>query len=115
MGEYVEDDNGNIKVLSIAALYEISICSFPADGQARIAETLSKDSLDETIEKIKTLRDFEACLRDSCGFSRKQALALVSRVKKVLSEEQRDAALAEALNKVLGVTERIDKALSGKI
>ena len=93
----------------------MTACSFPADGQARIAETLSKDSLDETIEKIKTLRDFEACLRDSCGFSRKQALALVSRVKKVLSEEQRDAALAEALNKVLGVTERIDKALSGKI
>ena len=63
----------------------------------------------------KLRRYFEACLRDSCGFSRKQALALVSRVKKVLSEEQRDAALAEALNKVLGVTERIDKALSGKI
>lgn len=114
IGDYEEDDAGNWKVLSIERLYEISICSFPADGKARISETLSQDLLDESIDKIQTVRDFEACLRDFCGFSKKQALTLVSRMKKAVGQEQRDAELAETLKKALGIAERIENQLSRK-
>lgn len=77
------DHGRNIK--SVSRLFEISVVSFPADGDARIAEVRSED-----IEDIKTIRDLEGFLRDAGGFSKTAAATLIAKAKAIFSA-QRDA------------------------
>lgn len=59
---------------NISYLREISICTFPANEMAGVSSMKS-------IDTIKTIRDAEAFLRDSAGFSRSEAQAFIARVK----------------------------------
>ncbi len=90
--EVDEREDGTFSVTSVSELTEISICAYPADGKARVSETLSADEIDESIECASTIRDLEAVLRDAGHFSKRQAQSLISKMKSALSEDaQRDA------------------------
>ena len=94
-------------ISKIAALREVSICSFPADNAARIASVKAED-----FTGIRTIRDIEKTLRDA-GFSKKAAGAFIAASRAVYHREnaekaQRDARemrLAELSAKIHNITE----------
>lgn len=55
-------------------LIEISLVTFPANGKARVQAV-------KAIEELQQLSDVERYLRESGGYSRSEAVALVSRIK----------------------------------
>lgn len=79
-------------------LFEVSIVTFPANNRASITNVKS-------IEKIKTIRDFEKFLRD-VGFSQKQAKLYASKGYVPAQDVQRDAELkkiADLINNNINV------------
>ena len=63
-----------IRTLKKVDLREVSLVTFPANESARISGVKS-------IETIESLADAEAFLREAGGLSRREATALVSRIK----------------------------------
>lgn len=63
-----------IRTLKKVDLWEVSLVTFPANESARISGVKS-------IETIESLADAEAFLREAGGLSRREATALVSRIK----------------------------------
>lgn len=63
-----------IRTLKKVDLWEVSLVTFPANDAARVSGVKS-------IETIESLADAEAFLRDAGGLSRREATALVSRIK----------------------------------
>ncbi len=63
-----------VRTLKKLDLWEVSLVTFPANESARISGVKS-------IETIESLADAEAFLRDAGGLSRREATALVSRIK----------------------------------
>jgi hypothetical protein len=90
-------DGGRI-IKNFSKLYEISVVTFPADKAARV------ESKAEDIAAINTIRDFENFLRDSGGFSKSDALALVAKAKELCSaqrdSEEKEKTLTEVLNRI---------------
>ena len=64
----------DVRTLKKVDLWEVSLVTFPANESARISGVKS-------IETIESLADAEAFLRDAGGLSRREATALVSRIK----------------------------------
>lgn len=62
------------RTLKKVDLMEVSLVTFPANPKARIGSVKS-------IEEFSTLSDAEGYLRDSCGLSRKEAVAFISRMR----------------------------------
>lgn len=81
-----------IRTLKRVDLWEVSLVTFPANGQARVTGV-------KTIEQIEDLKSAEQYLRD-LGASRREAVAFISRMKG-LTQGDPDAAdrLMEALSK----------------
>lgn len=77
------DSYKNRIITDVVLVPEISICTFPANHDARLTDVKSK------LEKSKTLSDYEKILRDA-GLSKSEATAFVSSVKKSVLLE-RDA------------------------
>lgn len=69
------------RLLKKIDLIEISVVEEPADLSARIG------SVKAAIEKAATIREIETVLRESGGFSRNDAVILVSRIKSMLRGE----------------------------
>ena len=63
-----------IRTLKKVDLWEVSLVTFPANDAARVSGVKS-------IETIESLADAEAFLREAGGLSRREATALVSRIK----------------------------------
>ena len=63
-----------IRTLKKVDLWEVSLVTFPANDAARVSGVKS-------IDTIASLADAESYLRDAGGFSRREATALVSRIK----------------------------------
>jgi HK97 family phage prohead protease len=63
-----------IRTLKKVDLWEVSLVTFPANDAARVSGVKS-------IDTIESLADAEAFLRDAGGLSRREATALVSRIK----------------------------------
>jgi len=63
-------------------LMEVSLCTFPCDDGARITGVKASD-----MDILETLRDCEDYLRESCGFSKSVAVALVSHIKNMARSE----------------------------
>ena len=72
-----------IRTLKQVDLWEVSLVTFPANDSARITNVKS-------IESIKTYADAELHLRDSGGFSKREALALVARIKSLHGRSDSD-------------------------
>lgn len=70
--EMMGDDRRLLKEIE---LVEISVVEDPADLGAKIVDMKSQ------INEIDCLKDVESLLRDSCGFSRADAVAMVSRIR----------------------------------
>ncbi|WP_324028802.1 HK97 family phage prohead protease [Pantoea sp. JZ2] len=65
---------------NIAALREISVCTFPANELAGVSAMKS-------VVGIETIRDVENWLRDSVGLSKSQAVGLIARFKSAVRSE----------------------------
>jgi HK97 family phage prohead protease len=63
-----------IRTLKKVDLWEVSLVTFPANDAARVSGVKS-------IDTIESLADAEAFLREAGGLSRREATALVSRIK----------------------------------
>jgi len=63
-----------IRTLKKLDLWEVSLVTFPANDAARVTGV-------KAISQIKTIRDVEACLRESGGFSKSEALAIIANIK----------------------------------
>lgn len=84
-GDWEDGADGGRIIRRWSNLVEVSPVVFPADASARIAMDSVKHGLDveQAIEGIETIRDFERFLRDAGGLSKGLAEALVSRAKSV--------------------------------
>lgn len=74
------DQKTNIRNIKEVDLWEISLVTFPANESARISALKS-------IEEIKTLSDAENYLRESGGYSKSEAVGIVSRIKSACRSE----------------------------
>lgn len=83
VSEYESDSSKYRIITEVVLVPEISICTFPANHDARLTDVKSK------LEKSETLSDYEKILRDA-GLSKSEATAFVSSVKKSVLLE-RDA------------------------
>jgi uncharacterized protein len=72
-----------IRTLKKVDLWEVSLVTFPANDSARISQVKS-------IESIQTYAAAEAHLRESGGFSKREALALVARIKSLQGRSDSD-------------------------
>ena len=92
-GDYeITEDYTRRTIKKFHRLLEISPVALPADNKARIATVKGEefaDILQEEIEAIETVRQFEAFLRDAGGLSKGAALAMTARAKIVFA--RRDA------------------------
>jgi uncharacterized protein len=88
-GDYDETETGRV-IRKWSHLVEVSPVVFPADGSARIdassvkGETLSA-MLEDEINSLETIRDFESFLRDAGGFSKGAAKALAARARSMFN------------------------------
>lgn len=67
-----------IRTLKKLDLVELSLVTFPMNDASRVSAV-------KTIEDLDSLSEIERHLRDVCGMSKSEALAMVSRVKSVIS------------------------------
>lgn len=83
-----------VRTLKKLDLVELSLVTFPMNDASRVSAV-------KTIESLDSLAEIERHLRDSCGYSKSEALAFVSRVKSVISRSDSGdgelAGLASAL------------------
>lgn len=111
-GEDFEFDDAGVRhIKNVQDMREISLCTFPADKNARI---ITFKTADDELAEIQTVRDLENYLRDA-GLPAKDAKALISTSKRVIAADfeaakaQRDA--AEATKIEAQQLERIQDAL----
>lgn len=76
------DSKTGINTLKKLDLYEVSLVTFPANDYARVQGVKS-------IELIEDLKSAEKLLRDA-GFSRKEAVTFISRIKKLSAQSDSD-------------------------
>lgn len=67
-----------IRTLKKLDLIELSLVTLPMNDASRVSAV-------KTIEELDSLSEIERHLRDFCGMSKSEALAMVSRVKSVIS------------------------------
>ena len=86
IGYYVRDSEETTtgRLLKRIELVEVSVVEEPADNAARVSDI--KSAIDEAM----TLKEIETVLRDAGRFSRADATALVSRIKRLSLGEQAD-------------------------
>ncbi|AQQ67481.1 hypothetical protein Mag101_07390 [Microbulbifer agarilyticus] len=70
-------NDGTRLIKNISELLEISVVSFPANGEARVDLSNFKSAL----HQCESIRDFERFLRDAGGFSKSLAEATTKRAK----------------------------------
>ncbi len=64
------DEKNYVRTLKRVDIFEASLVTFPANEEARVTGIKAAD--------IKTIREFEAALRDALGFSREEAKRIAS-------------------------------------
>ncbi len=84
---YKYDQETDVRTITEADLWEVSLVTFPANHKARVTSIKSSN-------EIQAPKDAERILRDA-GFSKSDATALVSRVMR-MGEDRRDAAKSAA-------------------
>lgn len=99
-----ETDSSKHRIITEVVLVpEISICTFPANHDARLTDVKSK------LDKIKSLSDYEKILRDA-GLSKSEATAFVSSIKKSVLLE-RDA--SNKIDELYSLIKSIKGSLNG--
>lgn len=102
IGFMVRDESydrvSGISTLKKLDLWEVSLVTFPANDAARVTDV-------KAAEQIQTLKDAEAYLRDAGGFSKAQALALISRIKAAHARSDSEAEMAATVEAIKRATE----------
>lgn len=88
------DQKTGVRTIKSADLWEVSMVTFPCNDQARIEVVKS-------LEQINDLKSAEHYLRESCGLSRSESVAFVSRVKSLMQRDSVDDAEAKQLVEAL--------------
>ena len=99
--QWAYDKDTDVRTLTEVDLWEVSVCTFPANGKSRITNVKSCDDLNAP-------KDAERSLRDA-GFSKADALAFVSRVMR-MGEARRDSADSTAV--AIRAADRLLKTLT---
>lgn len=99
--DFYYDAGGIRHIKNAQSVREISLCTFPADNNARIIAFKTANELAE----LKTVRDLEEYLRDA-GVSAKDAKALISTSKRILTDE---AATAKAQREAAEQQRKLDR------
>lgn len=90
------DQKSGVRTIKEADLWECSLVTFPMNDQARIEVVKS-------MEQITDFKSAEHYLRESCGLSRSESVAFVSRIKSLTQRDSVEDAeakqLIEALNR----------------
>lgn len=81
-----------VRTLKDVDLWEVSLVTFPANPDARVTTVKAAS--------IKTIRDFEAALRDELGFSHARARAIASHGFKSAEPRDEDVGLDDVLASV---------------
>jgi len=103
--DFYYDADGIRHIKNVQSMREISLCTFPADNNARIIAFKTAEELAE----LKTVRDLEEYLRDA-GVSAKDAKALISTSKRILTDEAATAkAQREAAEKAAEQQRKLDR------
>jgi HK97 family phage prohead protease len=84
------DQKSGIRTIKSADLWEVSMVTFPCNDKARIEVVKS-------LEQINDFKSAEHYLRESCGLSRSESVAFVSRVKSLMQRDSVDDAEAKQL------------------
>lgn len=92
------DEKKKVRKLLDVDLFEVSLVTFPALDSARVSAVKSDD--------IKTIRDFEAFLRDAGGFSNAAAKRIATQGFKAEADHRDDAVDANHVNDVLDAFKR---------
>jgi hypothetical protein len=74
------DNKTGIRTIQKGDLWEVSLVTFPMNDAARIMNV-------KNIDEITDFKRAERLLRDAGGFSRSEAVALVSRIKSLALSE----------------------------
>ncbi len=72
-----------VRTLKKVDLWEVSLVTFPANDAARVATVKS-------IESIKSLADAETYLREAGGLSKREAVAVLARIKSLQGRSESD-------------------------
>lgn len=72
-----------VRTLKKVDLWEVSLVTFPANDSARVANIKS-------IESIKSLADAETYLREAGGLSKREAVAMLARIKSLQGRSESD-------------------------
>lgn len=91
--------DGELRILAVVDLWEVSLVTFPANREARITSVKAAD-----VAGIKTIRQAEQALRDA-GVSADTAKALIAGVKRIALEER------DAREAVVAATKAADRLL----
>ncbi len=83
-----------IRTIQKGDLWEVSLVTFPMNDSARVVSIKS-------IEEVIDFKSAERLLRDAGGFSRSEAVALVSRIKSLSQRESVDEDERQELMKAL--------------
>lgn len=92
--DYFYDDGLIRHITNVQDMREISIVNYPADNNARMIDF--KSIKNDTIDNIKM---FERSLRDA-GFSKSDAMALISQAKRAIHSSERDADEVKGLESI---------------
>ena len=93
----LEDDydrKTGIRTIQKGDLWEVSLVTFPMNDAARVMHV-------KTIDEIIDFKSAERLLREAGGFSRSEAVALVSRIKSLAQRESVDEDETQRLIKAL--------------
>ena len=107
--EYTSD--GIVTLSKIAELEEISIVTSPADSKARISQVLSASDIDDRIESLATVRDFEVFLKEVAHLSKRQSGWLLSKAKACFAAETLRDGEQKALQEAQDIINRMLKKM----
>lgn len=94
--DYEYDTESGVRTIIKAELMEVSVVTFPMNEEATVSAV-------KAAANIKTVRQFEAFLRDEGGFSNAEAKRIASSGFKSLDPRDEDSALAGLLETLKGV------------
>lgn len=84
LSDEVYDSKTGINTIKKVDLWEVSLVTFPSNGDARITTV-------KNIEEIQDLASAESYLRDLGGFSKSQAVSFISRIKSMQGRSDSDS------------------------
>lgn len=89
-------NDGGRTIHNIKALKEISIVTDPANDLARVTDIKYMDDMQETIDCMESIKDFERLLREVGPFNRDSAKHLIAKARTLLTTREADPISGQA-------------------